>query len=135
MTFDLGMPLVLELAVFALAVIVLIVGLISQGRSRQLVGWLTFFGLLGVFALTFAAGEGRSLFGESFVQDALALFAKRLFIGATLVSLLGSLTLRHHTFSRRSAEYHFAMLASLVGMMVLASARDLVLIFVAFELM
>ena len=35
---------------------------------------------------------------------------------------------------RRSAEYHFAMLASLTGMMVLASARDLVLIVGSFAL-
>ena len=49
--------------------------------------------------------------------------------------MLGSLTLRHGAFARRAAEYHFALLASLLGMLVLASARELVLLFVAFELM
>ena len=43
--------------------------------------------------------------------------------------------MRHSVFTRRSGEYHFALLASLLGMMVVASARELVLFFVAFELM
>jgi NADH-quinone oxidoreductase subunit N len=37
--------------------------------------------------------------------------------------------------TRRAAEYHFALLASLLGMLVLVSARELILLFVAFELM
>ena len=135
MNIDLGAPLIAELALFALAVVVLIVGLIQQGDPHRRIGWLSLVGVLGVFGLTFVAEEGRSLLGESVVQDSLALFAKRLFIVATAISLLGSLTLTHVNFVRRSAEYHFALLASLLGMMVLASARDLILIFVAFELM
>ena len=49
--------------------------------------------------------------------------------------MLGSLTIRHDAFTRRTSEYHFALVASLLGMSVLASARELVLLFVAFELM
>ena len=135
MTLDFGMPLVPELALFALAVLVLMVGLITQGNAHQRIGWITLLGLGGVLGLTFLARVDGALFNQSFVQDSLALFAKRLFLVATIISVLASLTLRHPTFVRRSAEYHFAVLASLIGMMMLASARDLVLIFVAFELM
>ena len=49
--------------------------------------------------------------------------------------MLASLPLRAAAFARRAAEYHFALLASLLGMLVLASARELILLFVAFELM
>ena len=73
--------------------------------------------------------------GGSFVQDGLALFAKRLFLASAALSVLGSIALRQGIFARRSAEYHFALLASLLGMCVLASARELILLFVAFELM
>ena len=135
MSVDLVMPLVPEVALFALALIVLAAGLIQQGHGGRSIGAITLIGLLAVFGLTFAAGEGRELFGGSFVQDGLALFAKRLFLGSAALSVLGSLTLRQGPFSRRSAEYHFALLVSLVGMLVLASSRDLVLLFVAFELM
>ncbi|HLG59876.1 MAG TPA: NADH-quinone oxidoreductase subunit N [Vicinamibacterales bacterium] len=130
-----GMPLVPELALFALAVLVLIVGIVRQGNSGRIVGWVTFVGLIGVFGLTCLAEEGRSLLQGTFVQDALAIFSKRLFVASAIVSLLGSLTLQHKTFNRRAGEYHFALLVSLLGMFVLVSARDLVLLFVAFELM
>ena len=74
MTFDLSMPLVLEGATFALAVLVLIVGLVRQGDSGRAIGWMTFVGLLIVLGLTWVAEEGRSLFEGAFVQDGLALF-------------------------------------------------------------
>jgi NADH-quinone oxidoreductase subunit N len=133
-TFDPGMPLLPELALFALAVLVLLLGIVRRSHDR-LIGWITLIGLLAIFGLTFLAEEGRTLFEGSFVQDGLAIFAKRLFLGAAALSMLGSLTLQQPTFSRRAAEYHFALLMSLLGMSVLASARELVLLFVAFELM
>jgi NADH-quinone oxidoreductase subunit N len=129
---QLGIPLAPELAVFALAVLVLIAGLVRPGRA---IGWIAFAGLIGIFGLLLVTPEGQVLFGGGFVQDALALFSKRLFVGATALSVLGSLTIGHASFDRRSSEYHFAMLVSLLGMLVLASARELILLFVAFELM
>jgi NADH-quinone oxidoreductase subunit N len=132
MTIDLGMPLLPEVALFALSVFVLLAGLMRVGRA---IGWITFVGVAGLFALLLFAEEGRTLFGGAFVQDALALFAKRLFVAATAISLFGSLTLTHPSFDRRAGEYHFALLVSLLGMMILASARELILLFVAFELM
>ena len=71
-----------------------------------------------------------------FVQDGLAIFAKRLFLAATFIGLLaGLLAAGDRVFARRAAEYHLLILASLLGMLVLASARDLILLFLAFELM
>jgi NADH-quinone oxidoreductase subunit N len=122
-----------ELTLFALALIVFVGGL--AGRGGRWIGPFTLAGLAVVFGLTFVDGEGPALFGGSFVRDSLAVFAKRLFVAAAILSLLGSITLRHPSFERRAGEYHFALLVSLLGMLVLASARDLVLLFVAFELM
>ena len=132
MNVDLGMPLLPELALLALAVVVLVLGLVQQGDPARRIGWVTFVGLLAILGLTFRAEEGRSLLAGSFVQDGLAIFAKQLFLASAAVSLLGSLSVRQGTFVRRAGEYHFALLASLLGMMVLASARELVLFFVAF---
>ena len=134
MTFDPGMPLLPELVLVALAIVVLLIGIVWQGSGR-VAGWLTFAGLLATFGVTLFAEPGRSVFGGSFVQDGLAIFAKQLFVLAAALSVLASLTLRHENFIRRAAEYHFALLMSLLGMSVLASARELVLLFVAFELM
>jgi len=48
MTFDVGMPMVPELALFVLAVLVLFIGLVRQGdsASSRVVGWVTLAGLL-----------------------------------------------------------------------------------------
>jgi NADH-quinone oxidoreductase subunit N len=135
MTFDLSSPLAVEIALFLVAVAVLLLGLVWQADAGRRLGWVTFAGLVMAFGLTFAAEEGRSLFEGTFVQDGLAIFSKRLLLAAAALSVLGSLTLREQPFVRRSAEYHFTLLVSLLGMLVLASARELVLLFVAFEVM
>jgi NADH-quinone oxidoreductase subunit N len=81
-----------------------------------------------------APPAGPALHGM-FAQDGLALFAKRLFLAATFIGLLAGLSGPDRVFARRAAEYHLLVLTSLLGMLVLASARDIVLLFVAFELM
>jgi NADH-quinone oxidoreductase subunit N len=73
--------------------------------------------------------------GGMFVQDGLAIFAKRLFLAATFIGLLAGLSMPDRVFARRAGEYHLLILGSLLGMLVLASARDLILLFLAFELM
>ena len=98
-------------------------------------GVLAAIGLVVLLGLSFRAEPGAVLFGGTFVQDELAIFSKRLFLLATLLGVLGSLGLRAPTFARRATEYYVPMLGSLLGMLVLASARELILLFVAFELM
>jgi NADH-quinone oxidoreductase subunit N len=107
----------------------------AQAPAGSLVGWITFGGLATIFGLSFLTTEGGSILRGSFVQDGLALFTKRLFIASAALSVLGSLAIRHTVFGRRASEYHFAILVSVLGMSILASSRDLVLLFVAFELM
>jgi NADH-quinone oxidoreductase subunit N len=143
MMWNLGMPLVPEVALTLLAVLVLILGVVQRlpaaaeadAGSRRHFGWITFLGLLAVLGLTFLSEEGRSLFGGALVQDGLALFGKRLVLAAAALSVLGSLASGQRPLSRRAPEYHFTLLFSLIGMMVLVSARELVTLFVAFELM
>jgi len=115
--------------------VVFFAGVFTHRADRRYVGVITAVGLVALFALAWRTEPGGMLFGGNFLQDELALFAKRLFIFATLVGVMGSLALRASAFARRATEYHLAILASLLGMLVLASARELVLLFVAFELM
>jgi NADH-quinone oxidoreductase subunit N len=128
----------LELAVAALFLIVLVGGVLSGRDAPRAVAGVTIAGLaavLGASLLMTPAAPGEALFDGMFVQDDLALFAKRLFLAATLIGVISSLALRQAAFARRAVEYHLALLGSLLGMLVLASARDLILLFVAFELM
>lgn len=128
-------PLVLELGLGGLMLVVFFVGLFMRGADKRRVGVLAGIGLVILFGVSWRVEAGTELFRGAFVQDELALFAKRLFILATLIGVLSSLPLRAIVFARRATEYYLAILASLLGMLVLSSARDLVLLFVAFELM
>jgi NADH-quinone oxidoreductase subunit N len=128
-------PFVLEVGLGALLLLVFVAGLLARGEDRRGVAWLATGGVLvlGVVAM-FLAPAGPALNGM-FVQDGLAVFAKRVFLAATFIGLLAGLSLTDRAFARRAAEYHLLVLASLLGMLVLASARDVILLFLAFELM
>jgi NADH-quinone oxidoreductase subunit N len=128
-------PLVLELGLGVLMLLVFFVGLFMPSPDKRRVGVLASIGLVVLFGVSWRVEGGTELFRGAFVQDELALFAKRLFILATLIGVLASLPLRAVAFARRATEYYVAILASLLGMLMLSSARDLVLLFVAFELM
>jgi NADH-quinone oxidoreductase subunit N len=110
-------------------------GLFGRRDDTRRVGVISVLGLVVLLGWALRMEPGATWLGEGFVQDELALFAKRLFLVATALGVLGSLTLRAPVFARRATEYYLLMLASLLGMLVLASARDLILLFVAFELM
>ena len=128
-----GMALEVGLAILIL--LVFVVGLFWRGQDKRRLGGLVAIGLAILLWMAFRVEPGAVLFGGSFVQDELAIFSKRLFLLATFLGVLASLSLRAPTFARRATEYYVAMLASLLGMLVLASARELILLFVAFELM
>jgi NADH-quinone oxidoreductase subunit N len=128
-------PLGLEVALGGLMFVVLLLGLFRPAVPDRRAGWISLAGLLGLSAWSFFLEPGGSLFGGSFVVDPLALFAQRLFLISAAVSVLATLGLGDERFARRGSEYHLAILASLLGMLLMAAARELVLLFVAFELM
>jgi NADH-quinone oxidoreductase subunit N len=128
-------PFTLEIGVGGLMLTVFVVNLVMQGEERRALAWLSTAGVLALSAVALVLPPAAPGMGGMFVQDGLAIFAKRLFLVATFVGLLASLSLPERAFARRAAEYHLLILASLLGMLVLASARDLILLFLAFELM
>ena len=78
-------------------------------------------------------GETRSMFDGSYVVDEFALVLKGLFVVAAYLVFLMS---HHYIESDRyyQGEYYFLLLSSVLGSMVMASARDLIILFVALEL-
>jgi NADH-quinone oxidoreductase subunit N len=129
------MILGLELALAGLIFVVLLLGLFRPAAPDRRSGWVSLAGLIGLSIWACVIQPGGSLFGGSFTLDPLALFAKRLFLISAAVSVLATLGLSGERFMHRGSEYHVALLSSLLGMLVLASARELILLFVAFELM
>jgi NADH-quinone oxidoreductase subunit N len=106
----------------------------APARGRE-AGLVSAVGLAGLFLLALATDARGALLDGAFVVDALARLLKQVFLLATLLGVVGGLALPEPAFRQRGPEYHLLMLTSLLGMLVLASARELTLLFVAFELM
>src|SRR3990167_6353578 len=134
MNADLIAAVILELGVGAVLLLVFVLSLFARGADRRWLAGVALGGVLAVGLLSLVVTPAPPRLGGMFVQDGLAIFAKRLFLCATAISLLAGLGAPPAS-GRRAGEYHVLVLASLLGMLVLASARDLVLLFVAFELM
>src|SRR5688572_16266511 len=61
MAWEALLPLRPELALLALAIAVLVIGLIRQGNAERLIGWIAFLGIAGIFGFTFFVDEGSLL--------------------------------------------------------------------------
>ncbi|PYN36885.1 MAG: NADH-quinone oxidoreductase subunit N [Candidatus Rokuibacteriota bacterium] len=125
----------LEIGLGALLVLVFVANLCIRSVDRRVIGWIASWGVLVLAVASFLVMPAPPALRGMFVQDGLAIFAKRLFLAATFIGLLAALGNAHPAFVRRAGEYHLFILSSLLGMFVLVSARDLILLFVAFELM
>jgi NADH-quinone oxidoreductase subunit N len=126
-----------EIVLVGTLVLVLLVDLVFEERARRLASSLAGLGLLGslipVITLAVDGGE-RSLFGGAYVVDDFALVLKALFLVAGYVTVLMS-TDYIGEGDYRESEYYFMLLSSLFGMTVMASARDLISIFIALEML
>ncbi|HEX4905741.1 MAG TPA: NADH-quinone oxidoreductase subunit N [Acidimicrobiales bacterium] len=126
-----------EIVLVGVLLLVLVVDLVFEQRARAATSTLAAWGLLAsmVPIVTLAVDGGdRSMFGGAYVVDDFALVMKALFLGAGfLVVLLSSDYIAEGDFYE--GEYYFMLLASLAGMTMMASSRDLISIFIALELL
>ena len=126
-----------EIVLVGAVVVVLVADLLSSGRASGLVASLAGIGLLAsiVPLVTLAVdGTDRSLFGGAYVVDNFSLVLKALFLVAGyVVVLLSTNYIAEGDYAE--GEYYFLLLSATLGMTLMASARDLVTIFVALELL
>lgn len=118
--------------------LVLLVDLWIDETKKWLMASLTGFVLLGavvpVVTLAVIGDDTRSLFDGRFVVDEYALVLKALFLLIGYVVVLMSQT-ELEEGGYYQGEFFVLLLASVLGMVMMASSRDLVSIFVAFELL
>ncbi len=126
-----------ELVLIATIVILVLVDAVKLERARPLMPAIAGIGLLvAIIPLATLAAEGgtRSLFEGSYVVDSMSLVLKALFIvSAYIVVLLSTNYVAEGDYWE--SEYYTLLIASVLGMTVMASSRDLVGIFVALELL
>jgi NADH-quinone oxidoreductase subunit N len=123
-----------EIILTATIVVVLLVDLLTT--RRDLAPRLASIGVLAALipVITLAAdGTDRSMFGGAYVVDNYALAFKAFFLVVAYISLLLSFDYISEGDYYRG-EYYLLLLSSVLGMTIMASARDLVSIFVALEL-
>ncbi len=117
-------------------VVVLLLDLFTSETNKWMLAPVTGFVLLGSFipvvTLALNSAGTRSLFDGRYVIDDFSLTIKGLFILAGyVVILLSTDYLREGDYYE--GEFWFLMLSSLLGMVMMASSRDLVSVFVSLE--
>jgi NADH-quinone oxidoreductase subunit N len=126
-----------EIVLVGVIVLVLIADLLVPEDRKVAVTNLAGLGLLGslITIITLAVdNHDRSMFGGAYVVDHFALVLKGLFIATGYVVLLMS-TNYVADGDYYEGEYSFLLLSSIFGMVVMASSRDLITIFVALEML
>src|SRR5512138_3023802 len=122
-----------ESLVLILAVIILAVEPFWREQRRRNLGWLTAIGLFFTLAISVAVARPSApvaTFGNMIRFDWLGFFFKMLFIfGAGITALL----LMDHEKVGHRGESYVLMLASTIGMCLMASAGDLVMLYLAIE--
>ncbi len=126
-----------ELTLLAVGALLTLIDVVFLERGRRYMSALAGLGLLVAMipVLTLAVdGTDRVMFGGAFVVDDFALVMKALFlISGYVVVLLSTNLIADGDYWEN--EYYGLLLASLMGMVLMASSRDLVTIFVALELL
>jgi len=123
-----------ELVLAGTAVLVLVVDLFLK-RAKVVANYLALAGTVaaGVALATLVPGGTRSTFGGSFVVDDYALLFKALFLGSlVLVLLMSNRYIDNGTYYQ--GEFYFLVLTSFVGMLLMPSSRDLLMLFLSLEI-
>ena len=114
---------------------ILIVDFAFPRLPKDQIAYLSVAGLvltLGTLAWLDLNDLSGALFGNMFVLDRMALFFKMFIVGATILVILASIDyVQRFRFFR--GEYYFLVVMSALGMMFMASANDLLSLFVTLE--
>jgi len=127
-----------ELVMLATALLVLLADLAGSPGRR---GWLAVVGLIGVLAAVVATvylyvngGQGTAFFSMMSADDT-ALFADLIVLFAAGAGLLLSPGYIERQGVRQEGEYYTLLLIAALGMMLMASAGNLMIIFVGLEVL
>ena len=127
-----------ELILTGTIVVALFADLFTPERSKGLVSSLAGLGLLGaiipLITLHLRDEPAASMFGGGFVVDDFSLVLKAIFLVAGYVTILIS-TNYVSEGDYHEGEYYLLLVAAVLGMVVMASSRDLITIFVALEML
>ena len=128
----------LEISVIGLGLVLMLADLFVPAERRRFIGYAA-IAALGVLLVTSLSGNGScgqfgTAFSGMFINDALSLFFKQLFIVAAILVLFMAAEFSDKLAEGSVAEYYSLILFALVGMLFAASANDFTMLFASIEL-
>ena len=128
----------LEISVIGLGLVLMLADLFVPAERRRFIGYAA-IAALAVLLVTSLSGNGScgqfgTAFGGMFVNDALSLFFKQLFIVAAILVLFMAAEFSDKLAEGSVAEYYSLILFALAGMLFAASSNDFTMLFVSIEL-
>lgn len=124
-----------ELVLTGGLMLILVVDLFLPDEVKAFNGWIAAVTVIGsAFALATLVGTTGSTFGDHFVVDSYALLFKFLFLAVAFGVILISADYLDESVRSTQGEFYFLLLSSFLGMMLMPSARDMLMLFVALEL-
>jgi len=128
----------LEISVIGLGLVLMLADLFVPAERRRFIGYAAIVAL-GVLLVTSLSGNGScgqfgTAFNGMFVNDALSLFFKQLFIVTAILVLFMAAEFSDKLAEGSVAEYYSLILFALAGMLFAASSNDFTMLFVSIEL-
>src|ERR1051326_5758847 len=124
-----------EIVLTGALMLILFIDLFLPSERKSWNGPIAMAGVAGSMVALFSlVGERRVTFAGMFVLDAYALLFKFLFLAIALIVILISTNYLEETVRDSQGEFYFLLLTSFLGMMLMASARDMLMLFVSLEL-
>ena len=125
-----------EFALAGLALAVFVVDLFVPEDRKDLLGWLSILGLLGLIALSMFMlwGEDETLYDGLLAVDAFSLFFKVFFLGLGVFIILSSMEFVTKHLTNRG-EFYGLLLFSILGMNIMAQSRELLTAYISLELL
>jgi NADH-quinone oxidoreductase subunit N len=135
-TFESLIPFAPEIILVIAALTVMIIGLFMETSSKKLLGYFSIVALLASIAVIIAKGvyevELTGLLAGSLTIDPMSQFFKLTFLLVSLLVVIASI--KEFEEHSNQDEYYTLILLGTVGMMIVASAVDIVTMFIGFEL-
>jgi len=123
-----------EILTTGLALLVLVVDFFIKRRDKAVLGYISILGLLIILPVAIKTTGTAPSFGGTVLADGFSAYFNVIFILASIFTIAISMDyLKKHDMAR--GEYYHIILIATVGMMVMASANDLISLYVGLELM
>lgn len=122
-----------EIILISATLLIIVLGLFMEARSKRVLGIISLVALFTALLTTimFFNSSGTLLY-DALVFDAASQFFKIVFLSVAILTVITSL--KYYDGHKAQDEYYALLLFATLGMMFVASANDLVALFVGFEL-